>query len=1163
MFGGLTIRGNILLGLPYIDQSLYWRVVAACELMEDLEALSGLGGDLAPVAEGGASLSGGQKARVCLARAVYAGIWWARRANNNNNNSIISTSNCTPLILLDDPFRAVDRPVARRVAFNLFHHKTGLLTEEPQCPPVILSSGSTWWVEELWREQRDLATTGSSSTVTEGVVSLTRNIINFHIQIVKLEISKTDLYSTTAIVCSAAQEYGSRQKRTLFGNNTSKTLTMSSSSELSKSLSGTSKSVSKESNFNLNSDSGGHHFVPAKEESDRRKSNELNNTVPTTAEVSACNSEDGHSDSLNSSNGTAPSTKVNDAETTKNSEDRSPQLQRKSVNTMEDDDKKFQISSERSSTNLPFVKETTNQNQNLNNNRLALQLSTDNSDPNRKCLPEESREIGAVGSATYRWYVKSMGLRLATVLFFTLVAIMVFQNYCSVLLLHWTSGGQQQVSHLTQSVSNNNDIKNLKQSSSSSLSGGTLTEKDIDSSDWSMEVGVSMTVEPIVLTTGTKSTTVQDESSSGVGSVQVPQAELNPDTTSLKIDSAYNKPPSGHRKSLKIHKEKSIRNPSTGKDPVESATRTSRFLAWLHRVIFLDRIDLNNNYDNNNKNKKSSSTTNSPFFLLKIYCYFVFGYVVSCLLGHAFEIVGGMRASRKIFKQSLHQILFKRSFFWWDCNPSWRVLNRFALDTNAMDEAVSSVFGVVIGFTLYFFGHAVVLSFVAGPVCCLFILACVCGVEEYARIYRESVRELQRGMLVANGKMVGAAAEINTGSDISGTLSEVNSSSSATENTDEPEMSKIQSFESSAWSAGDEARATLSAFGQESRFLARFLLALDDLKRFEFTKFSLVRWLEFRMGLVSMLLTLAATLSPIIIPALLAWNQDIITRERLNKIQLEKPLVPTTSTGVNSESVTSVTVTTASKSILKPYPTDCIAYPYHGLAGFLVNSVFASILKFFTYLTSLFLSSVFSVLSALLSVFCYIICFGSGSGSAGAYTTPSAGAAALLALSIEYSTEFLEGVLQLVRNWSDLETRLVSIERLRDCAAPERVLNTNNTSSSLLEKWRRTDESLHINDINKNQQEKSEESDDNRPKILSLTNVSVFYGPNGYDLRVLHSINLSVRAGEVIAVTGRTGAGKSSLILAILGLAKYTGDVRIMSERDRLARQNQEKGYGI
>lgn len=62
-----SIRENILWGEMF-DESRYRKVVWACALHKDIEDL---GGDNIDIGEGGCTLSGGQKARVALARAVY------------------------------------------------------------------------------------------------------------------------------------------------------------------------------------------------------------------------------------------------------------------------------------------------------------------------------------------------------------------------------------------------------------------------------------------------------------------------------------------------------------------------------------------------------------------------------------------------------------------------------------------------------------------------------------------------------------------------------------------------------------------------------------------------------------------------------------------------------------------------------------------------------------------------------------------------------------------------------------------------------------------------------------------------------------------------------------------------------------------------------------
>ncbi|KAH7328050.1 P-loop containing nucleoside triphosphate hydrolase protein [Stachybotrys elegans] len=79
-----TIRANILFGSA-MEKARYDRVVKACCLLVDFKELPN--GDNTIVGENGTSLSGGQKARVALARALYSK---------------------APLLLLDDIFSALD-----------------------------------------------------------------------------------------------------------------------------------------------------------------------------------------------------------------------------------------------------------------------------------------------------------------------------------------------------------------------------------------------------------------------------------------------------------------------------------------------------------------------------------------------------------------------------------------------------------------------------------------------------------------------------------------------------------------------------------------------------------------------------------------------------------------------------------------------------------------------------------------------------------------------------------------------------------------------------------------------------------------------------------------------------------------------------------------------
>uniref|UniRef100_A0A8D2Q7R3 ATP binding cassette subfamily C member 4 n=1 Tax=Varanus komodoensis TaxID=61221 RepID=A0A8D2Q7R3_VARKO len=90
VFSG-TVRNNILFGKEYHKEK-YEKVLRACALKKDMELLKD--GDLTMIGDRGATLSGGQKARVNLARAVYQD---------------------ADIYLLDDPLSAVDAEVSRHL----------------------------------------------------------------------------------------------------------------------------------------------------------------------------------------------------------------------------------------------------------------------------------------------------------------------------------------------------------------------------------------------------------------------------------------------------------------------------------------------------------------------------------------------------------------------------------------------------------------------------------------------------------------------------------------------------------------------------------------------------------------------------------------------------------------------------------------------------------------------------------------------------------------------------------------------------------------------------------------------------------------------------------------------------------------------------------------
>jgi len=58
--------------------------------------------------------------------------------------------------------------------------------------------------------------------------------------------------------------------------------------------------------------------------------------------------------------------------------------------------------------------------------------------------------------------------------------------------------------------------------------------------------------------------------------------------------------------------------------------------------------------------------------------------------------------------------------------------------------------------------------------------------------------------------------------------------------------------------------------------------------------------------------------------------------------------------------------------------------------------------------------------------------------------------------------------------------------------------------------------------------------------MLSLKNVHAYYGKS----HVLHGVNLEVGAGEIVALLGRNGSGRSTTVKTIMGLVDGTGSIR-------------------
>ncbi|CAF4026761.1 unnamed protein product [Rotaria sordida] len=153
-----TIRANILLGKP-MNEERYKNVIKASCLDIDLRNF-GEAGDLMMVGDKGVNLSGGQKARISLARALYTD---------------------ADLYLLDDPIAAVDPKVAKKIfdecigPRSLLREKTRIfvthqihfLIEADQT--IVLKNGR---IDELHIKQ---STLNERSNVTTEVDSTDKN----------------------------------------------------------------------------------------------------------------------------------------------------------------------------------------------------------------------------------------------------------------------------------------------------------------------------------------------------------------------------------------------------------------------------------------------------------------------------------------------------------------------------------------------------------------------------------------------------------------------------------------------------------------------------------------------------------------------------------------------------------------------------------------------------------------------------------------------------------------------------------------------------------------------------------------------------------------------------------------------------------------------------
>ncbi|CAO3570724.1 unnamed protein product [Mortierella alpina] len=148
IFAG-TIKSNILFG-SRLDQERYNKVIKACELTRDLSLFPE--GDETVIGEKGVTLSGGQRARVSLARAAYRD---------------------SDVYILDDPLSAVDPKVGRALFENCIN---GLLKDKAR----VLVTHQLQYIKDcenvIVLEQGRVTHTGRVDTVMQEEVEVEKVI---------------------------------------------------------------------------------------------------------------------------------------------------------------------------------------------------------------------------------------------------------------------------------------------------------------------------------------------------------------------------------------------------------------------------------------------------------------------------------------------------------------------------------------------------------------------------------------------------------------------------------------------------------------------------------------------------------------------------------------------------------------------------------------------------------------------------------------------------------------------------------------------------------------------------------------------------------------------------------------------------------------------------
>lgn len=114
--------------------------------------------------------------------------------------------------------------------------------------------------------------------------------------------------------------------------------------------------------------------------------------------------------------------------------------------------------------------------------------------------------------------------------------------------------------------------------------------------------------------------------------------------------------------------------------------------------------------------------------------------------------------------------------------------------------------------------------------------------------------------------------------------------------------------------------------------------------------------------------------------------------------------------------------------------------------------------------------------------------------------------AGLVGLSVSYSLQITQTLNWLVRMWSEVETNIVSVERIKEYAETKQEAPWQLENEKLPVQWPEQGE-------------------------VVFEKYKVRYR-EGLDL-VLKGVDFKIKGGEKVGIVGRTGAGKSSLTLSL------------------------------